>query len=183
MKTAVCHITKKHLPLSQLVLGGSIRHSIFELIQADYPDFKDNSFISISQLNRYRKKYLENMLSKELGELSTLEQEVLESFHQNELLLSNIEEEIAENLSVGDRMADRIATFGGSWLFIGAFFLFILLWMAVNIFLLTTRAFDPYPFILLNLILSCLAAIQAPIIMMSQNRQEAKDRQRSQYDY
>jgi uncharacterized membrane protein len=171
------------MPLSQLVSGASVRRSIFDLVKADYPDFNDNSYMALSQLNRYRKKYLENMLAKELGEISTLEQEVLESFHQNELLSSNIEAEIAENLSMGERMADRIATFGGSWTFILSFFLFILLWMAVNVYLLTTRAFDPYPFILLNLILSCLAAIQAPIIMMSQNRKEAKDRQRSEYDY
>jgi uncharacterized membrane protein len=99
------------------------------------------------------------------------------------LLSTNIEEELQENLPIGDRMADKIASFGGSWTFIMAFFGFILLWMMVNVYLLATRSFDPYPFILLNLILSCLAAIQAPIIMMSQNRKEVKDRQRSEYDY
>lgn len=183
MKTAVCHVTKRQLPLNQLVLGASIRRPIFKLIQADYPDFTDESYVAVGNLNAYRKKYLEQLLEKELGEITVLEKEVLDSIQENELLSTNIESEILENLPLGDRMADRIASFGGSWTFIMAFFGFILLWIMVNVYLLAIRPFDPYPFILLNLILSCLAAIQAPIIMMSQNRKEAKDRQRSEYDY
>lgn len=183
MKTALCHLTKKQLPINQLVLGSTIRRPIFKLIQADYPDFTDESYVAVGNLNKYRKQYLEQLLEKELGEISELEKEVLDSIHENELLSTNIEEELQENLPLGDRMADRIASFGGSWTFILAFFTFILFWMLVNVYLLATRPFDPYPFILLNLILSCLAAIQAPIIMMSQNRKEAKDRQRSEYDY
>jgi uncharacterized membrane protein len=183
VKTATCHLTKRQLPLNQLVLGVNIRRPIFKLIQTDYPDFTDENYVAIGNLNKYRKKYLEHLLEKELGEITSLEKEVLDSIHENELLSTNIEEEIQENLPLGDRMADKIASFGGSWTFIMAFFGFILLWMMVNVYLLATRPFDPYPFILLNLILSCLAAIQAPIIMMSQNRKEAKDRQRSEYDY
>ena len=76
-----------------------------------------------------------------------------------------------------------MATFGGSWTFIIFFGVFILLWIAFNIYLLANKGFDPYPFILLNLILSCLAALQAPVIMMSQNRQEEKDRERAKNDY
>lgn len=183
MKTAVCHLTKRQLPLNQLVLGASIRRPIFKLIQADYPDFTDEAYVAVGNLNIYRKLYLEQLLEKELGEITNLEKEVLESIQENELLSSNVESELLENLPLGDRMADRIATFGGSWTFIIAFFTFILIWMLINVYLLATRPFDPYPFILLNLILSCLAAIQAPIIMMSQNRKESKDRQRSEYDY
>jgi uncharacterized membrane protein len=171
------------LPLSQLVLGVNIRRPIFNLILADHPDFRDDLFVASSLLNGYRNKYLEQMLEKEVGELSSLEKEVLDSIQENELVSTNVEEEIAEQLSLGERMADKIATFGGSWTFILSFFLFILLWMLVNVYLLASRSFDPFPFILLNLILSCLAAIQAPIIMMSQNRKETKDRQRSEYDY
>jgi uncharacterized membrane protein len=80
-------------------------------------------------------------------------------------------------------MADHIAEFGGSWTFIIVFFSFILVWILINLYVLTTKPFDPFPFILLNLILSCLASIQAPIIMMSQNRQEQKDRIRGEHDY
>ena len=83
----------------------------------------------------------------------------------------------------GEKLADRVASFGGSWGFIAVFFTFIAAWITTNLWLLGNRPVDPYPFILLNLMLSCLAAIQAPVIMMSQNRQEAKDRLRSQHDY
>lgn len=94
----------------------------------------------------------------------------------------NIEEEI-DNRTFGQRVADKVAAFGGSWTFIISFFVFILIWIALNVFFLTNKGFDPYPFILLNLILSCLASLQAPIIMMSQNRQEEKDRERAKKDY
>ena len=84
--------------------------------------------------------------------------------------------------SKGERLADRIAVFGGSWTFLICFGVFLVLWVAINSLVLLWRPVDPYPFILLNLVLSCLAAIQAPIILMSQNRKEAKDRLRSQHD-
>ena len=96
--------------------------------------------------------------------------------------MKKIEEEI-DNRTFGQRVADKVAAFGGSWTFIISFFVFILIWIASNVYLLTNKGFDPYPFILLNLILSCLASLQAPIIMMSQNRQEEKDRKRSENDY
>ncbi len=86
-------------------------------------------------------------------------------------------------MTLGERIADNVAKFGGSWRFIISFGVFLVMWMIINSIVLLRRPFDPYPFILLNLILSCLAAIQAPIIMMSQNRQEAKDRLRSEHDY
>ena len=94
----------------------------------------------------------------------------------------NPNEVIAETLTVGDRLADKVARFGGSWSFIIAFGVVLVVWSAVNV-ILATRAWDPYPFILLNLFLSMLAAIQAPIIMMSQNRQDTKDRTRSELDF
>ncbi|MFD2522780.1 DUF1003 domain-containing protein [Emticicia soli] len=82
----------------------------------------------------------------------------------------------------GDRMADKIASFGGSWTFILSFMSFLFIWISFNIYWLNNKGFDPYPFILLNLILSCIAALQAPVIMMSQNRQEEKDRERAKED-
>ena len=87
-----------------------------------------------------------------------------------------------EKYTVGQRAADRIAKFAGSWAFIFSFTAVLILWMVGNV-LLAKRAFDPYPFILLNLVLSCVAAIQAPLIMMSQNRQEEKDRRHAENDY
>ena len=88
-----------------------------------------------------------------------------------------------ENLTFGQRVADKVASFGGSWIFIISFGIMIIVWMAINVWYLRSKAFDPYPFILLNLVLSCLAAIQAPVIMMSQNRQAAKDRLQADSDY
>jgi uncharacterized membrane protein len=123
------------------------------------------------------------MLESERGELTSLEQEVVRSLHEHELLSENVDEQFERHWSLGERLADRIAAFGGSWIFLICFGVFMLLWITANSVILVARPLDPYPFILLNLVLSCLAAIQAPIIMMSQNRQEAKDRLRSQHDY
>ena len=95
----------------------------------------------------------------------------------------NLNREFEHQLSFGDRVADKLTEFGGSWAFIGLFFFVLGAWMAVNTFAFGVSHFDEYPFILLNLLLSCLAAIQAPIIMMSQNRQADKDRLRAEHDY
>lgn len=102
----------------------------------------------------------------------------------NEILSTNIVEnsEKNEKISFGQKAADAVARFAGSWAFIFSFIAIMLFWMILNI-LLDVKAFDAYPFILLNLVLSCIAAIQAPLIMMSQNRQETKDRKRAENDY
>jgi uncharacterized membrane protein len=183
MNTATCHISKKKLPVSELYKGRFLKKEILDLIKNDFPDFNENEYISIESLNEYRKKYMATLLKQENAEISEMEQQVIESIAKNELLSKDLEEELSKDLTRGQRLADRIASFGGSWTFILFFFLFLLVWMAINVFVLLKRPFDPYPFILLNLILSCLAAIQAPVIMMSQNRKEEKDRKRSQNDY
>jgi uncharacterized membrane protein len=102
---------------------------------------------------------------------------------QHEILSSDIGKEFQKKLTFGERLSDRIAEFGGSWSFIICFGVVLLGWIILNAVFLINRGFDPYPFILLNLILSCLSAIQAPIIMMSQNRAEARDRLRAEHDY
>jgi uncharacterized membrane protein len=108
---------------------------------------------------------------------------VVKSLAHHAILTANVEEEIQGDRSLGERLADGVARFGGSWTFLILFAIVLAVWMAVNAAEGSDRAFDPYPFILLNLVLSCLAAVQAPIIMMSQRRQEAKDRMRSLNDY
>lgn len=183
METNVCHVSKQKLPVDQLVKADSIRPQLKKLIQEEHSGFSDDQFISHTALNNYRRKYLEKIIQQEYGEISHLESEVVNAIDGNELLSQNIEDTLEGELTLGQRIADRIAEFGGSWTFIISFFSFILLWISVNIWFLRKESFDPYPFILLNLILSCLAAIQAPIIMMSQNRQEQKDRSRSEHDY
>ena len=184
MKTFVSSISKKEFPESEKVSGKSIRKSILDLIKTDYPDFDAKCYLSISELNQYRQKYIADYLVSEVGELNALEEDVLETINNQETLSTkiNTETEIS-NFTFGQRLADKIASFGGSWKFIIMFTLFIGIWITANIVFLVNKGFDPYPFILLNLILSCLAALQAPVIMMSQNRQEEKDRERSKQDY
>lgn len=165
------------------VKGQEIREEIFNLIKADYPGFEKDKFISLSELNKYRRLYLSSLILQEKGELDVLDRDVMEAIQNNAILSENIQDDIESGLTFGQRVADNVAAFGGSWRFIIVFFSFLLTWMAINIWVLVNKPFDPYPFILLNLILSCLAAIQAPIIMMSQNRQEQKDRMRAEHDY
>lgn len=110
------------------------------------------------------------------------ERRVLHAVAQRTHISRPIHREAAEGLSLGQRVADRVASFGGSWPFIGLFFVFLFGWMGANTLMLL-RPFDPYPYILLNLVLSCLAAIQAPVILMSQNRQAERDRQAAAHDY
>ena len=177
------HISKKEIPHGEEVRGKDIREGIVELITSKFPDFNVESFISNDELNRFRRLYLTSLITEEKGELSIIDNDVMSAIKNNAILSENIQDEMEAELTFQQRLADKIAEFGGSWVFIITFFSFILVWMIVNIWILTSRAFDPFPFILLNLILSCLAAIQAPIIMMSQNRKEQKDRKRSEYDY
>lgn len=122
------------------------------------------------------------MLASEDAQMQKLHSIVQDAIMEEQLLTSKLSDD-EENLSFGDRLADKVADFGGSWAFIITFGGIILGWIILNSFILLSRPFDPYPYILLNLILSCVAAMQAPIIMMSQNRQESKDRKRSENDY
>lgn len=179
----VSHISKKEIPNGEEVRGKDIREGIVELITSKFPNFNLESFISNDELNTFRRLYLTSLITEEKGELAIIDNDVMSAIKNNAILSENIQDEMEAELTFQQRLADRIAEFGGSWVFIITFFSFILVWMIINIWILTSRAFDPFPFILLNLILSCLAAIQAPIIMMSQNRKEQKDRKRSEYDY
>jgi len=181
--TEKCYIDKKEFPIENLIKGSLIRIQLLKLIRKDFPEFSTDNYISVDNLSIYRKKYLEKLIKKESKDLGTLENEIIEKINGNDLLSENIEPEIDDTLTVGQKIADKVADFGGSWAFIITFFLFLIFWMGINIWVLSSKPFDPYPFILLNLILSSLAAIQAPIIMMSQNRQEQKDRIRGEHDF
>jgi len=179
----ISSISKAKIKMGEAVKGEDLREGIFDLIKAEYPGFGNDDYISLEELNKYRRIYLTSLIIKEKGELAVIDGDVMYAIKNNSILSENIQDEIEATLTTGQKLADRIALFGGSWTFIITFFSFILIWMSINIWILATRPFDPFPFILLNLILSCLAAIQAPIIMMSQNRQEQKDRQRGEHDY
>ena len=129
-----------------------------------------------------RMRYTEDLLKQEHGEFTELDRQVAESIARQDTIAENTEEEFEENRTFGDVVSDHLASFGGSWAFLISFGVVLVVWMAVNV-VAGTHAYDPYPFILLNLCLSCIAAIQAPIIMMSQKRQEVKDRLRADNDY
>jgi len=178
----VCEICKKTFPEDQLITGHGIRHEIEDLIRIDNPDWNDNSQICKEDFDTFRVKYIIKIIEEEKGSAKELETAVITSIQNNDIIASNI---YADNSArkFGEKIADTVASFGGSWKFIIIFFIILLVWISINSILLLLKPFDPFPFILLNLILSCLAAIQAPIIMMSQNRQEKKDRIRSENDY
>lgn len=181
LKLMISYISKTKIRNGEAVNVGEIREGIFNLIQSEHPQITKDACISIDELNHYRRLYITTLTKVEIGTLADMDDEVMNAINNNAILSEKLEDE--GELTLGQKMADKIALFGGSWTFIITFFLFIALWICSNIWLLQTRPFDPFPFILLNLMLSCLAAIQAPIIMMSQNRQEQKDRQRAEQDY
>ena len=179
----VSSISNKNIKPSEAIKASDIRESLLSFIQKNHPEFSNEGYISYEELNFFRRLYITELVIQEKGELAKIDEDVVEAIRSNAVLSENIEEKIDEELTLGQRMADLIATFGGSWTFIISFFLFLFSWIILNAFVLGNQQYDPYPFILLNLILSCLAAIQAPIIMMSQNRQEQKDRERAEHDY
>jgi uncharacterized membrane protein len=178
-----CPICGKTFPKRELVGGFAVRDHLVDLITADHPNWSPNDVICRTDLARYRSQYVRSLLESEKGEITSLEEQVLTSLQQHEVLSTNVEAQFEGKWTLGERIADRVASFGGSWTFLICFGVFITLWILINSLVLLWRPVDPYPFILLNLVLSCLAAVQAPVIMMSQNRQEAKDRLRSQHDY
>ncbi|WP_333626519.1 DUF1003 domain-containing protein [Sphingobacterium siyangense] len=183
MDNFISDISGQQFPSEQRILGASIRQPIFKLIKKEYPSFSKDKYIAASELTRFKETYISEFLKDESGQLSQLDQQVINSFKENKVISASLDGDNKEPVSVGDRVADKVAEFGGSWTFIISFILFLIVWIAVNIFWLNNKGFDPYPFILLNLILSCVAALQAPVIMMSQNRQEDKDRERARNDY
>ena len=156
---------------------------VSDTIKQSYPEWTSDGYICLSDLNHFRAQHVKNVLETEKGELSNLENQVMKSLEEHEILSKNINEEFEQKLTIGERFADKLAAGAGSWKFIIGFAIILIIWISINSLILLWKPFDPYPFILLNLVLSCLAAIQAPIILMSQNREEAKDRLRSEHDY
>lgn len=181
--TQTCAVCGKAKPARQMLPASVVRPALSDLIQQGVPGWGPESFICVSCLNRVRTDFVRREMEKERGELSALEQEVVKSIHDNELVADNLNEQFDRTLTVGERVSDKVASFGGSWKFIILFFCVMAVWIVANSVYFLWHAWDAYPFILFNLILSMLAAIQAPIIMMSQNRQEDRDRLRAQNDY
>jgi uncharacterized membrane protein len=174
----VCHEEKDALLAKPVeLLHGDVAQALERIAPGQAPA----TLICDACLDDLHGAYYEDALSADVGELDLLEREVVHSLSRQKLLAGNVNDEFDEQLSVGDRIADRVAAVGGSWAFIISFVALLIIWIGLNV-LLATRAFDPYPFILLNLVLSTVAAIQAPVIMMSQNRHSEKDRRGAEQD-
>lgn len=178
MKTPETSTTRESLVPFDLVRGPLVK-----FIQRTRPDFVEGASILRSDLNDFSSRYVVATLEEEVGEISELEAQVVASLREHDLIATRQGERLDAERSFGERLADDVASFGGSWTFIVAFSVFFLLWIVFNAVVWTSHPPDPYPFILLNLILSCVAAFQAPVIMMSQNRLEARDRARAEDDY
>src|SRR3954452_357294 len=183
VETAQCAICGETKSTRNGTIGEVVRPSLSEFIHRKAPQWDGKSFICFDDLGKFRSDYVKKVLHEEIGELSALDQEVVESLQQHEIVSSDISKQFEKKLTFGERLSDSIAAFGGSWTFIIVFSLILLVWIGLNSFILANRAFDPYPYILMNLVLSALAALQAPVIMMSQNRSEAGVRLRGPGDY
>jgi uncharacterized membrane protein len=157
---------------------------LLQQVKQAHPHLTAHGYICLDDLMRCRLQLVQNILAGEKGELENAAKDVLQSLQDEESLLArDVYADYNEKITIGERIADRVATFGGSWAFIMSFGGVLFLWILFNSLVMLWHPFDPFPYILLNLVLSCLASIQAPVIMMSQNRKEAKDRLRSENDY
>ena len=175
-------VSGKEFPEKERVMAKFLRQPILDVVKHDNPNFDETCSLSMGELNQYRQKYISDVLQRELGDLSETEKRVVEALRNKTLVSDNPDDE-DDKSTYGQRIADVVASFGGSWTFIIIFVSILLGWIGLNVFWFANKGFDPYPFILLNLLLSCVAALQAPVIMMSQNRQGEKDRQKAENDY
>ena len=178
-----CQICNRDQSKTEILSAVVVRPAVSKVISESFPQWDIKGFICRDDLRKYRNAYLFRIMEDEKGELTKLETDVIEKLTDYETISTNIDKEFAAQFTFGERLSDKIAAFGGSWRFIIIFGTILFIWIGINSYFLLSHPFDPYPFILLNLILSCVAAIQAPIIMMSQNRQETRDRKRAEEDY
>ncbi len=180
---APCAICGQTFPRADLRSLATQTRGTRAAVLAERPDLPPDALICAQDLARARRRHLEDLLEAERGALTTLDQAVLDSLQSGMPVVQDTEADFADDRTVGETAADALARFGGSWAFIIGFAVVLMCWMALNVTGALFGTFDPYPFILLNLVLSSLAAIQAPVIMMSQRRQEEKDRLRGENDY
>ena len=178
-----CPICREFHDPQDILRGDTVRPLVVELIRKTSPEWGPEQPICFSCMSRSRTEYVARVLEEQRGDFSRLNAETLRSLREQEALAIDVNERFDSQLTYGERLADKVAEFGGSWRFIIGFGTILVVWITINTVALLSRPFDPYPYILLNLVLSCLAAIQAPVIMMSQNRQESKDRLHAEHDY
>jgi uncharacterized membrane protein len=188
-RTRQCQVCGERKSEIDLIHGDHIREVLKPTIRTDFPNWDDNGFICLKDLNQYRTRHIQEVFETERGEVSELEAKVFRNIREQEVLANDTNQKFDQSLTIGARIADRVAEVGGSWTFIIGFLCCLCIWMFVNSQMLASllgtkvEVFDPFPFIFLNLLLGALASLQAPFIMMSQSRQEARDRLRSENDY
>jgi len=182
-ETVPCQICGEQKKQEDVVPAASICASVVGVIVREHPEWSSEGYICHTDLNRFRTAYVRDVLKKERDEYTSLEETPGYTRKEEDHLPKNDYTEYERELTVGEHLSDRIAGFAGSWSFIATFAGLVFLWVALNTWILLSRPFDPYPFILLNLVLSILTAIQAPVIIMSQNRQEIRDRLHAERDY
>ena len=178
-----CQICGKEKTFAESMPAEMVRDSLVRIIRRDVPGWMPDGYICRDDLDIYRARFVNEVLKSGIADADSIEAMVAKSIVEQEMVSRNVNEEFEIHASLGLRLADRVASFGGSWTFIIIFMIVLVAWIAINTVVLLKKPFDPYPYILLNLVLSCIAAIQAPVILMSQNRQEEKDRVRADHDY
>lgn len=176
-------MTVKNKKLQNTTKISELELELLGYIQSKNPAAQETDEITYRQVLDYRYAYINQLLSEEMNATEAFNENYHEKIQRKDLQTKNLNKALAKQETFGDKIADKIAEFGGSWPFIITFIVFLLAWIVLNATGLFFKPFDKYPFILLNLALSCLAALQAPIIMMSQNRAAERDRAQADNDY
>ena len=161
-QTITCPICHGQFHHHVFLHGELLRNGVVDIIHAEHPEWTQHDVICSRCVNHYRAEYVQQMLQEEKGELGTIEQDVIQSMRDQATLSGNVNEAFEKQRTFGERVSDGLATFGGSWVFIISFAAVLIFWIILNTINLLRKPFDPYPYILLNLVLSCLAAVQAP---------------------
>jgi len=183
-KDSTCSLCGHAQPHQRLRHARGVRPAVAKFLLEKYPDrWNSAAVVCPDCLNRERLDHLLKDLVKDRGELSAIESEVAQKAVDHMAVAEQVDEEFQRSATRGQKIADSVARVGGSWGFVITFILILLSWIALNTMFLQRGAFDPYPYILLNLVLSCIAALQAPVIMMSQNRMSAYDRRKADQDF
>lgn len=183
MPKVACSLCNTIVDARTLVNPNNLEPPLVEMIRRERPEWEGKRGVCKTCREQYRAKKFLGYLEDEYTKISEMEKSLVTQIARRGRVSKLVHQEFEATMTFGERIADRVAQFGGSWTFIMIFGGILIVWMAVNTWVLAHRAFDPYPFILLNLVLSTLAALQAPVIMMSQNRQDKKDRLRGELDY
>lgn len=177
----VCDLDKAE---AECVRLDTLRPQLRDFALRRYPALAQNGeLLCAACLTTLRSDLMRAKLEIDRGELSEIEANVSRMAADNIAISTHIEDRFQQELTLGQRVADAVASVGGSWPFVIGFLVVLAIWILTNSLLLRAGAFDPYPYILLNLVLSCIAAIQAPVIMMSQNRSTARDRLQANEDF